>query len=69
MFLRLVRKTMLNASFLDRPNPNGFYFDGNIPDTAFRSFVGMDPVPVVHGMTVGEYAMMANGEGWLKGGC
>lgn len=53
---------------LDRPNPNGFYFDGNIPDTAFRSFVGMDPVPVVHGMTVGEYAMMANGEGWLKGG-
>ena len=53
---------------LDRPNPNGFYFDGNIPDTAYRSFVGMDPVPVVHGMTVGEYAMMINGEGWLKGG-
>jgi uncharacterized protein YbbC (DUF1343 family) len=53
---------------LDRPNPNGFYFDGNIPDTAYRSFVGMDPVPVVHGMTVGEYALMINGEGWLKGG-
>jgi uncharacterized protein YbbC (DUF1343 family) len=51
---------------LDRPNPNGFYFDGNIPDTAYRSFVCMDPVPVVHGMTVGEYAMMVNGEGWLK---
>jgi uncharacterized protein YbbC (DUF1343 family) len=53
---------------LDRPNPNGFYFDGNISDTAHRSFVSMDPVPVVHGMTTGEYAMMLNGEGWLKNG-
>ena len=53
---------------LDRPNPNGFYFDGNITDTAYRSFVGMDPVPIVHGMTVGEYARMLNGEGWLKDG-
>jgi uncharacterized protein YbbC (DUF1343 family) len=53
---------------LDRPNPNGFYFDGNIADTVYRSFVGMDPVPVVHGMTVGEYAAMLNGEGWLKNG-
>ena len=53
---------------LDRPNPNGFYFDGNILDTAYSSFVGMDPVPVVHGMTVGEYAEMINGEGWLKNG-
>jgi len=51
---------------LDRPNPNGFYFDGNIADTTYRSFVAMDPVPVVHGMTVGEYAQMLNGEGWLK---
>lgn len=51
---------------LDRPDPNGFYFDGNIADTAYRSFVGLDPVPVVHGMTVGEYASMLNGEGWLK---
>jgi uncharacterized protein YbbC (DUF1343 family) len=53
---------------LDRPNPNGFYFDGNIPDTSYRSFVCMDPVPVVHGLTVGEYAIMVNGEGWLKNG-
>lgn len=53
---------------LDRPNPNGFYFDGNILDTAFSSFVGMHPVPIAHGMTVGEYAQMLNGEGWLKGG-
>ena len=53
---------------LDRPNPNGFYFDGNILDTAYSSFVGLDPVPVVHGMTIGEYAKMLNGEGWLKNG-
>jgi uncharacterized protein YbbC (DUF1343 family) len=53
---------------LDRPNPNGFYVDGNILDTAYSSFVGMHPVPIVHGMTVGEYAMMLNGEGWLKDG-
>lgn len=53
---------------LDRPNPNGFYIDGPVLDTAFRSFVGMDPVPVVHGLTAGEYAKMAIGEGWLAGG-
>lgn len=53
---------------LDRPNPNGYYVDGNILDTAHRSFVGMNPIPVVHGMTVGEYAQMLNGEGWLEGG-
>ncbi|MCS6917929.1 MAG: DUF1343 domain-containing protein [Chitinophagales bacterium] len=52
---------------LDRPNPNGFYVDGPVLDTAFRSFVGMHPVPVVYGMTVGEYARMINGEGWLAG--
>ena len=53
---------------LDRPNPNGFYTDGNIADTAFRSFVGMHAVPVVYGMTIGEYARMINGEGWLNNG-
>jgi len=53
---------------LDRPNPNGFYLDGPVLDTAYRSFVGMHPVPLVHGMTVGEYARMINGEGWLKTG-
>lgn len=53
---------------LDRPNPNGFYIDGPVLDTAFRSFVGMHPVPVVHGMTVGEYARMINGERWLPNG-
>lgn len=49
---------------LDRPNPNGFYVDGPVLDTAFRSFVGMHPVPIVYGMTIGEYALMVNGEGW-----
>ncbi len=53
---------------LDRPDPNGFYVDGPVLDTAQRSFVGMHPVPIVHGMTIGEYARMINGEGWLKGG-
>lgn len=53
---------------LDRPDPNGFYVDGPVLDTAHRSFVGMHPVPLVHGMTIGEYAGMINGEGWLQGG-
>ncbi len=51
---------------LDRPNPNGFYVDGPILDTIFQSFIGMHPVPIVHGMTIAEYAQMINGEGWLK---
>lgn len=53
---------------LDRPNPNGHYVDGPVLELAFRSFVGMHPVPLVHGMTVGEFAEMINGEGWLKDG-
>ena len=53
---------------LDRPNPNGFYVDGPILDTAYQSFVGMHPVPIVHGMTIAEYAQMVNGEKWLKNG-
>ncbi len=50
---------------LDRPNPNGFYVDGPVLQRQFASFVGMHQVPVVHGMTVGEYARMLNGEHWL----
>ncbi|TAE87017.1 MAG: DUF1343 domain-containing protein [Bacteroidetes bacterium] len=53
---------------LDRPNPNGYYVDGPVLDTAFKSFVGMHPVPIVHGLTIGEYAKMINGQGWLKKG-
>jgi len=53
---------------LDRPNPNGFYVDGPVLDPAYKSFVGMHSVPVVYGMTIGEYAQMINGEKWLSGG-
>lgn len=53
---------------LDRPNPNGSYVDGPILDMKYRSFVGMHPIPVVHGMTLGELAQMINGEGWLSNG-
>ena len=52
---------------LDRPNPNGHYVDGQVLDKKFASFVGLNPVPVVHGCTVGELAQMINGEGWLSG--
>ncbi|MFT6209566.1 MAG: hypothetical protein ACJAYA_001027 [Bacteroidia bacterium] len=53
---------------LDRPNPNGHYVDGPILEKESASFVGLHEVPIVHGMTVGEYAKMVNGEGWLKNG-
>ncbi len=51
---------------LDRPNPNGFYVDGPVLDTKFKSFLGMQPIPIVYGMTIGEYAMMTAGERWLS---
>ena len=50
---------------LDRPNPNGFYIDGPILEPQHKSGIGLKPIPVVHGLTVGEYAQMLNGEGWL----
>ena len=53
---------------LDRPNPNGGIVDGPVLEKEFTSFVGMHPIPVVHGMTIGEYAKMINGEKWLKNG-
>lgn len=53
---------------LDRPNPHGYYVDGPVLKKGFESFVGMHHVPVIHGMTIGEYAQMVNGEGWLKKG-
>jgi uncharacterized protein YbbC (DUF1343 family) len=53
---------------LDRPNPNGYYVDGPILEPQYASFVGLHPVPVVYGMTIGEYAAMVNGEKWLKEG-
>ncbi|MFT4567912.1 MAG: hypothetical protein ACI9FN_002880 [Saprospiraceae bacterium] len=51
---------------LDRPNPNGHYIDGPIRTEDLKSFVGMHPVPIVYGMTIGEYGQMINGEQWLK---
>jgi uncharacterized protein YbbC (DUF1343 family) len=56
----------IELMILDRPNPNGTIIDGPILDTAYRSFVGMHLIPISHGMTIGEYAQMINGEGWLK---
>jgi len=53
---------------LDRPNPNGYYVDGPILELKFKSFSGMHPVPIVHGMTIGEYSKMINGEKWLANG-
>lgn len=50
---------------LDRPNPNGFYVDGPVLDVKFKSFVGMQPIPIVYGLTMGEYAMLLLGEKWL----
>ncbi|GAB2591592.1 exo-beta-N-acetylmuramidase NamZ family protein [Spirosoma areae] len=52
---------------LDRPNPNGHYVDGPVLDPKFKSFVGLNPIPVVYGLTIGELAQMINGEGWLTG--
>ena len=50
---------------LDRPNPNGHYVDGPIRELDLKSFIGMHPIPIVHGMTIGEYSLMINNEGWL----
>jgi uncharacterized protein YbbC (DUF1343 family) len=53
---------------LDRPNPNGHYIDGPVLELEYKSFVGMHPIPLVYGMTIGEYGQMINGEKWLKNG-
>jgi len=54
---------------LDRPNPNGYYVDGPIREEKFKSFVGIHPIPIVHGMTMGEYAKMITGEKWIAENC
>lgn len=51
---------------LDRPNPNGFYVDGPVLNVKYRSFVGMQPIPIVYGLTLGEYSLMLAGEKWLS---
>ena len=55
----------IKVIILDRPNPNSHYVDGPIREKGFESFVGMHPIPIVHGMTIGEYAKMVNGEHWI----
>ena len=58
----------VSVLILDRPNPHGFYVDGPVLEEAHTSFVGLLPIPVVHGMTIAELAQMINGEGWLADG-
>ena len=64
-FMEAALENNIPMIILDRPNPNGFYVDGPVLDTKFKSFVGMQPIPVVYGMTIGEYAEMILQEGWL----
>ena len=66
MVMEACAENGIKVIVLDRPNPLGYYVDGPVLDPQFQSFVGLNPIPVIHGMTVGEYAKMVNGEGWLK---
>lgn len=65
-FMEAALENGIPMIILDRPNPNGFYVDGPVLDPKFKSFVGMQPIPVVYGMTTGEYANMILQEGWLS---
>lgn len=65
-FIEFALESSLPLLILDRPNPNGFYVDGPILDRTYRSFIGSQPVPIVYGMTIGEYALMLAGEAWLN---
>ncbi len=69
--VRLMEACQANGKkliILDRPNPNGYVIDGPVLDMKYKSGIGMFPLPMSHGLTVGEFAMMANGEGWLTDG-
>jgi uncharacterized protein YbbC (DUF1343 family) len=65
-FMEAALENNIPFILLDRPNPNGFYVDGPVLDPKFKSFVGLQPVPVAYGMTIGEYAEMILMEGWLN---
>lgn len=67
-YIRAAAENNKPLIILDRPNPNGFYVDGPVLDPSYKSFVGMQPVPVVYGMTIGEYAKMLIGEKWVPTG-
>jgi uncharacterized protein YbbC (DUF1343 family) len=64
-FMEVAMEQGIPLVILDRPNPNGHYVDGPVLEPKYKSFVGMQPVPIVYGMTIGEYAMMIAGENWL----
>jgi uncharacterized protein YbbC (DUF1343 family) len=64
--LEAAGESKLHVIVLDRPNPNGFYVDGPVREEKFRSFVGMHPIPIVHGLTVGELSKMIIGENWIE---
>ena len=66
LFMEAAIENNIPLIILDRPNPNGFYVDGPVLDLKFKSFVGMQPIPVVYGMTIGEYANMLLQEKWLS---
>lgn len=65
-FMEAIFENQKELIVMDRPNPNIHYVDGPLLDTAFRSFVGMQPIPVVYGMSIGEYAQMLVGEHWIS---
>ena len=66
LFMEAAIENNIPLIILDRPNPNGFYVDGPVLEPKFKSFVGMQPIPVVYGMTIGEYANMILQEKWLS---
>jgi len=67
--MEVAAENNISVIVLDRPNPNGHYLDGPIREKGFESFVGMHAIPIVHGMTIGEYAKMINGENWIAVNC
>lgn len=67
IIMEVCAETNLELLVLDRPNPNGYYVDGPILDMNLKSGIGMFPIPILHGMTIAEFAQMINGEGWLEG--
>ena len=64
--LEIASEENIKVIVLDRPNPNGHYIDGPVLEEEYKSFVGMHPIPIVHGMTIGEYAKMIIGEKWIE---
>jgi len=67
--LEAASENKIEVIILDRPNPNGHYIDGPILEEEYKSFIGMHEVPIVHGMTIGEYAKMIIGEKWIEQKC